>query len=247
MALSEGLPFETHWQDLAGEYDPVMGEDPSMRALRDLVVEAVPESAERVLDVGTGTGILIQLLRRHRPRARLVGLDPAPAMLDEAHAKLGGDQMASLMIGSADELTLPSESFDAVVSNFALHHLEHSQKRLCAREVHRVLRPGGRFVFGDQYCLSMGVPDDTGWVREMLELFSAKARYYLDTAGLARMLLQVRLMPRLLTADGEIPCTVGFWLECLELAGFEEIEVRVVEPAFLQHRVVIARKALDGG
>lgn len=235
-------PAPTHWQDLAGSYDAVMDRDPAMRDLHRLILEELPLSARQILDLGTGTGTLLQLLRTERAGCRLTGLDPAPAMLEEAAGKLGSLSDLSLVEGSADELDLPSASYDAVVSNFALHHLTHGGKRSCAFEVYRVLRPGGWFIFGDQHCPSMGTPEDPAWVRQMLDHFTAKARHYLETAGPGRMLLQVRLLPRMLTADGEIPATVDFWLEALRDAGFVNLRVRSTEPEFLLHRVIAARK-----
>lgn len=232
-------PPATHWQSLADGYDPVMGPDPAMSALRRRIVERLPDGTSRVLDLGTGTGILLELTRCRFPDCHLVGLDPAPAMLEEARPKLPG---AELLLGSADALDLPSASFDAVISNFALHHLEHEAKRRCAEEIHRVLVPGGLLVFGDQYCPRMGTPADPEWVAEMLEHFSRKARHFLDSAGTGRMLLQVKLMPRLLTADGEVPCTVDYWLDCLDAAGFAGTEVEAVGPELLLHHVVVARK-----
>jgi len=235
-------PSPTHWQNLAESYDAVMDRDPAMRDLHRLIQEELPVSAREILDLGTGTGTLLQLLRTERAGCRVTGLDPAPAMLEEAGGKLGSCPDVSLVKGSADALDLPSSSYDAVVSNFALHHLPHQGKRSCALEVYRVLRPGGWFVFGDQHCPSMGAPKDLAWLREMLDHFTEKARYYLETAGPERMLLQIRLLPRILTADGEILSTVDFWLETLRDAGFVDLKVRSTEPEFLLHRVIAARK-----
>ena len=232
-------PSGSHWQELAEGYDPVMGQDPAMRALWECILDRLPPSPRRILDLGTGTGILLQLVQRRFPDCRLVGIDPAPAMLEKTRRKLPS---AELILGSAEEIEQPEGTFDAVVSNFALHHLSHPQKQRCAEEIHRVLAPGGTLVFGDQYCPRMGTPEDPEWVEEMLDHFSSKARYFLRTAGVGRMLLQVRLMPRLLTADGEIPCTVDFWLDSLRSAGFSSPQAHVVEPAFLLHRVLTAHK-----
>lgn len=242
-ATSAPPPAATHWQDLAGVYDPAMGRDPAMAALHRLILEHLPAPPGHVLDLGTGTGALLQLVRRRWPEARLTGLDPAPAMLEEAAAKLAGDPHLELILGSADDLELPSGCVDAVISNFALHHLPHPGKQRCAREVFRVLRPGGVFLFGDQHCRRMGTPDDPDWVREMLDQFSAKARHYLDTAGMERMLLQVKLLPRILTADGEVMATVDFWLDALAEAGFQDLEVLVAGPEPLLHRVIVARRS----
>jgi len=232
----------THWDLLAAGYDPVMGQDPAMRRLWELILAELPERPGSILDLGTGTGALLALVRARSPECLLTGLDPAPAMLEKARQKFASDPAISFIQGSAARITAPDQSFDTVVSNFALHHLEHDQKRQCAEEIFRVLRPGGLLIFGDQHCRKMGSPDDVSWMEDMLDLFTRKAHHYLTTAGKNRMLLQIELLPRILTADGEVLCTVGFWLECLTRAGFLPPRVVVAEPAFLLHRVIVARK-----
>jgi ubiquinone/menaquinone biosynthesis C-methylase UbiE len=235
----------THWQELADGYDDIMGSDRTMRALLCTIEQLLPPDVESVLDLGTGTGALLAYIGRRRAGTALAGLDPAPAMVEQARDKLGAGSQAELWVGSAADIDAPDERFDAVVSNFALHHLPHDEKHVCAREVLRVLRPGGVFVFGDQYCRSMGGPSDPDWVDDVLELFSAKARYFHREVSRERMLLQLELLPRLATADGELPVTPEFWLQCLEAAGFEQCAERVVEPAFLMHRVMSATKPRD--
>lgn len=234
--------LDAHWGQEAASYDEIMGADPAMRGLLAEVLARVPPSPQAVLDLGTGTGALLHLIARHHAGCRLVGLDPAPAMLEVARRKLGRDPRVSFVHGSAERLDFPAEVFDVIVSNFALHHLTHSGKASCAREAFRVLVPGGRFIFGDQHCMRMGAPDDLVWLEDMFDLLCAKSRHYLRTAGAARMLLQIRMMPRFLTCDGEIPATVAFWEECLTSAGFEVPTVLVVEPELLLHRVIVATK-----
>lgn len=236
------VQVETHWQDLAAGYDVVMGVDPSMSALLRSIVTELPTDQQRILDLGTGTGALLQQLRKRYPYCSLVGLDPAPAMLEQARKKMCSDSRIEFILGSAHRIDAPDKSFDSVVSNFALHHLTHEQKRECSREVSRVLVPGGYLVYGDQHCRRMGGPDDKEWVEDLFELFCTKARHYLRTAGLDRMLLQVRLMPQFLLADGEIPATVEFWQECLADAGLLTNKVVVIEPEYIYHRIIVARK-----
>ncbi|HEV7522470.1 MAG TPA: class I SAM-dependent methyltransferase [Candidatus Angelobacter sp.] len=234
----------THWNEFASGYDPIMSSDPAYRDLLTRIVERIPENAQNILDLGCGTGALTKLCHLVHPQARIVGLDPALKMLEEARIRIQTSKV-SFQEGSAADLSMfPSHSFDAVVSNFALHHLSHDDKKVCAREVFRVLRPGGWFIYGDQHCSVMGEVDDPERVLHTLDLLTNKARHYFLNAGMERMLLQLRLLPRFINQDGEILATPEFWVEAFQAAAFAEIETDVIRPAELMNRVISGQHPL---
>ena len=100
---------------------------------------------ERVLDVGCGTGTLLQQVRARYADVRLAGIDPAPEMLAIAKAKL--PRGAELRIGWANGLPWPDASFDVVVSCNVFHYVTHPLPALS--EMARVLSPGGTIVITD--------------------------------------------------------------------------------------------------
>jgi tRNA (cmo5U34)-methyltransferase len=111
-----------------------------------LLLELVPGDVRRVLDLGTGDGRVLALLRRDRPKLVGVGLDFSPLMLDGARARFAGDDRIEL---AQHDLTGPLPAlgrFDAVVSSMAIHHLEHERKRSLYTEVFALLEPGGVFA-----------------------------------------------------------------------------------------------------
>ncbi len=113
----------------------------------EVLCELLPERVERVLDLGTGDGITLELVLAARPDATGVGLDFGAEMLRRAEERFAGD--ARVEIGRHDlELPLPGElgTFDLVVSSFAIHHLAPGRQRELYGEVFERLRPGGRFV-----------------------------------------------------------------------------------------------------
>jgi tRNA (cmo5U34)-methyltransferase len=108
----------------------------------------VPGDVRRVLDLGTGDGRLLGLLSRDRPGMVGVGLDFSEPMLQAARERFGDDPRITLVEHDLAE-PLPGEAlgrFDAVVSSFAIHHLEHDRKRSLYAEVFDLLEPGGVFA-----------------------------------------------------------------------------------------------------
>jgi ArsR family transcriptional regulator len=101
----------------------------------------------RLLDVGTGTGRLLELLA---PRVSLaLGIDASRAMLALARARLAKPELTHCAVRLADmyRLPLPDGGFDVAVLQMVLHHAEDPLAALV--EAARVLRPGGRLVVVD--------------------------------------------------------------------------------------------------
>jgi SAM-dependent methyltransferase len=109
------------------------------------LLEFVPLEAKRILDLGSGGGRLLALMKAARPGAQFVGLDFSPTMLEALRKLFAGD--CSVTIVSHDfENRLPRmEPFDAVISSFAIHHVSHERKRTLYREVFELLAPDGVF------------------------------------------------------------------------------------------------------
>ena len=108
----------------------------------DLVARVAPRPGERLLDVATGTGIVIRVaLEREPALAAPVGLDRTAGMLDAARA-VAGDLGATWLEGDALELPFGPGSFDVVTCQQGLQFFPDRAAAL--GEMHRVLVPGGR-------------------------------------------------------------------------------------------------------
>jgi trans-aconitate 2-methyltransferase len=104
----------------------------------DVVRLLAPQSGERILDLGCGTGYLTHLIAR--AGGRVIGIDNSPAMIHRAQAAYP-DLDFRLMSAADFHFDTP---FDAVFSNATLHWV--LDKESVVEHVARALRPGGRFV-----------------------------------------------------------------------------------------------------
>jgi SAM-dependent methyltransferase len=118
----------------------------------ELVAE-LPVRCERVLDLGCGDGRLLALVRQARPGVEGVAVDYSPPMLEAARERFAAeiaDGWVTVaehdLTDSMDGLRAADGPFDAVISSFAIHHLDHGPKRALYAEVFERLRPGGLFA-----------------------------------------------------------------------------------------------------
>ncbi|HZC22843.1 MAG TPA: class I SAM-dependent methyltransferase [Candidatus Binatia bacterium] len=111
-----------------------------------VLLEFIPSSTRRILDLGTGDGRLLALVRQPRPDTDAVAVDFSPAMLQAARKRFSGDALVRVVEHNLDS-SLPSDlgKFDAVISSFAIHHLVHERKRALYAEIFDRLNPGGVF------------------------------------------------------------------------------------------------------
>ena len=106
-----------------------------------------PSGLGRALDIGTGTGWLLELLAPRLDSG--LGVDASRAMLALARSRLSRPDLAHLAVRQADmyRLPLPDQAFDLVLLGMVLHYAEEPAAALA--EAARVLRPGGRLIVID--------------------------------------------------------------------------------------------------
>jgi SAM-dependent methyltransferase len=95
-----------------------------------VLLEHVPKTVKHILDLGTGDGRLLALLKIDRPQAESIAIDFSHTMLDAAKERFAGDEKVTIIEHNLDNSLPELGRFDAVVSSFAIHHLTHDRKRL---------------------------------------------------------------------------------------------------------------------
>lgn len=120
----------------------------------------------QLLDVGCGTGKLLDFVKQAWPRLPSVGIDMSQAYIKEARRHLSRWGWLKLAVANGEAIPLPDASQDAVTSIFMFHELPPKVRRTVFGEFSRVLKPRGRLVVVDS--LQRGdKPDYEG----LLELF----------------------------------------------------------------------------
>jgi SAM-dependent methyltransferase len=111
-----------------------------------VLTELLPVAPRRVLDIGTGDGYTLGLVRGVHPEADGVGLDFSAEMLGLARERFAGEPGVEIVEHDLDDPLPALGTFDLVVSSFAIHHCVDVRKRALYGEVFDVLEAGGRFL-----------------------------------------------------------------------------------------------------
>jgi len=130
-----------HVQDYLERADSISHRGEGERAL----LEFIPAGTRRVLDLGTGDGRLLALVRGVCPDIEAVAMDFSPTMLEAARKRFAGEPSVSVVAHNMDEPLPVLGKLDAVISCFAIHHLVHERKRSLYAEIYGLLNPGGIF------------------------------------------------------------------------------------------------------
>jgi tRNA (cmo5U34)-methyltransferase len=114
------------------------------------LLEFIPSRTRRFLDLGTGDGRLLNLVReelsrRGQPDTDAVAVDFSPTMLEAVRGRFAGESSVGVVAHNMDEPLPVLGNFDAVISSFAIHHLVHERKQALYGEIYGLLNAGGVF------------------------------------------------------------------------------------------------------
>ncbi|MFX0573557.1 methyltransferase domain-containing protein [Nocardia nepalensis] len=183
-------------------------------ALNARLVELSGTAAgEHAVDIGCGPGQLVRVLaERVGPSGRVIGIDPAPEMVEYATRQTRALTQCRFEVGAAQSLTLPDASVDVITSTFVMHHIPEAQRVAALAQMFRVLRPGGRLLLADTHPTGRVLPT----LVRVMSRFAARRTDDPHATGHQ--------------ADPLAAIDIRRYREALRTAGFTKVEFTAIPP-----------------
>ncbi len=210
-------PAKSEWQTIEHALAYLSRADklPHRTEGEKVLLEQIPKDAKRVLDLGTGDGRLLALVRLNNPSIEGVALDFSDPMIEQAKKRFANDPQVTI-VKHDFSLPLPAKQlkcFDAVVSSLAIHHLTHPRKKQLYTEIFSLLNPKGVF------CNLEHVSSPT---QNLHWKFVAAIGWTPETEDPSNKLLDVETQLNWLREIGFVDVDCDWkWLELALLVGFK--------------------------
>jgi ubiquinone/menaquinone biosynthesis C-methylase UbiE len=158
-----------------------------------------------LLDIGAGTGGFLSFVKSVRPDLKAIALDLSEPYLARAKAGLAKHTDVTFIAAPAEAMPLPNASVDVAVSIFLFHELPPNVREAVAKEMARVLRPGGIFVLAETVQYG-DMPEFDGLIEVFPSLmhepyYSSYAKADLDAlfaaSGLKRMTTDIAYLTKI--------------------------------------------------
>jgi ubiquinone/menaquinone biosynthesis C-methylase UbiE len=136
---------KTYFSKAADSWDKRFHTPKLSSFLGKLVLQFGLEQGQNILDVGTGTGVLIPyLIRAVGLEGSVTAVDYSEKMIQVCKKKHLHLKNVSIKLGNIEETAFPTESFDTVICFGVFPHLENKKKAL--RNINRILKPDGKLI-----------------------------------------------------------------------------------------------------
>ena len=210
----QNLSVESQFNLIAGEYDS--GRRKFIPCFDDYYEKTTAFAAsfvgspKRIIDLGSGTGLLAMYYFRYFPEAEYILADIAGEMLNVAKERFAGIKNVDFQVMDYAE-KLPEGNFDLVISALSIHHLEDPLKLKLFQKIREKLDRGGWFINYDQFCCDDPVMDaavNKYWIKGLYR------------SGLSQSELERWQERRKLDRE----CSVTDEIAMLEKASFKNVE-----------------------
>jgi len=199
-----------------------------------VLAAADPRPGDQVVDLGCGTGQLSLPLAGRG--ACVLAVDVSPAMITrlEVNARdrsLAGVEGIALPV---ENLSLPAQSFDLVVTSYALHHLRDSDKNRVVSAAYRWLRPGGTLIVADMMFGRGATSQDRAIIKSKVKVLARK--------GIGGWWRIAKNGYRYLVRVQERPVSIAAWKAMFAVAGFTAITASSI---VAEAGLVVGRRPMD--
>lgn len=134
-----------YFDALADTWDDRFGTSRLLSFLDELVPQFDLKSGQKVLDIGTGTGVLIPyLIEAVGPSGAVTAIDSSEKMIQKCKTKHSQLRNVNIKIGNIEEEAFPPEFFDAVICFGVFPHINRKEKAL--RNISSMLKPSGKLI-----------------------------------------------------------------------------------------------------
>jgi len=214
------------FKDWSNEYDQTLGKMKRHLDMLDLVVDmSKVKDAERVLDIGCGTGLL-SLKFLEAAKCTVDGIDLSEAMLNiwkDKINRLNLSNRVNIKLEDAANPEFKESSFDIIASTVTLHHIKEKQPAI--DKIYKLLKPKGRFLIGDLDVDTSGSLDDIKRLRHIMDYLKDELSQALRDGGRDAFIRMYDNGKKHILNDGEYCINFENWTQLCKNSGFKNITV----------------------
>lgn len=240
--MKKGVITKGWFRDWSNEYDLTLGKTDFHKKLLDFAVKALNvKKGERVLDVGSGTGLL-SLKILEKIDCGIVCVDNSRKMTEILKSKISrlklGEKVQCKMM-DAEALNFSRCTFDKIASTVALHHIKNKSRLL--GQLFSALKPGGRLVIGEIDMDTTGKHHDIERLKRILKVLEREWIAAMKYGGVKAFMRMYSNALKHIFNDGEYCISLFQWAELCKKAGFKQVSVKRVQ-GYRHFGIVTAEK-----
>lgn len=147
------MEVEEFYDNISNKYTDMLDSAvPKYREMLWLMLHYIPDNfkPKRILELGSGTGNLTELILEKFPDTEITVVDISEKILEECKARFHSSTSIKYYQSDFKEIDFIPESFDLVLSSIAIHHIEDADKQILFKKIYSYLKPKGIFTYLDQ-------------------------------------------------------------------------------------------------